>query len=359
MTAVRIPKVVQLAEELAASIRESGLTPGDPYMNAAAVARELRVSASTANRVLQILAERGIVERAQKRGTRISNPDPEQPVHAIARVHMITFQNTVRQSGLMTDPVIVGMQRKLPGAMIQFNFLPPMGRPDYLARLLDEARRSAAPVGIVLTKAPAHAQRMVAESGIAAVAHGYPQAGVRRLPWITNDYAAAGHLAGRFCADVGAARLALVLPDRPILEGDYRLMVGAQAVMARAGYRADAVTMRCFSPEGHAPYDWMRAHAREVAGKTVFVLHPRFLSNHGKKGAGEKALPPRTRSELIVIDEFDRCRVGLKRTVRRIHSRIRDVEVGERIGALLAARVGGARVGEEGDILPVELAEMT
>lgn len=137
MPIVRIPKVVQLAEQVASNIRASGLVRGDPYMNAAGVARELRVSASTANRVLQILAERGVVERAQKRGTIICNPDPEQAVHAIKRVHMITFQDSVKQSGLMTDPVIVGMQRKLPAAMIQFNFFPSIGNPEHLAHLLD------------------------------------------------------------------------------------------------------------------------------------------------------------------------------------------------------------------------------
>lgn len=357
MPTVRIPKVVQLAELLASKIRESGLKQGDPYMNAAAVARELHVSASTANRVLQILAERGIVERAQKRGTLISNPNPEQPVHAIKRVHMITFQDTVRQTGLMTDPVIVGMQRKLPGAMIQFNFLPSMGQPEHLAHLLDEARRSTEPVGIVLTKAPAHAQRMVAESGIAAVAHGYPQAGVTHLPWITTDYEEAGRLAGRYCADSGAARLALVLPNRPILEGDYRLMAGAQTELSSAGYKADAVTLRCHAIDGDDAYEWMRAYAKKGAGRTVFVLHPSFLTSL-TGSATDKLLPPRTRSELIVIDEYKRCRLRLKRVVQRLHTSVGESDVGERIAALLAAQAGGEKMNGEGEILPIELTEI-
>jgi len=357
MPAVRIPKVVQLAEQLATKIRESDLKQGDAYMNAAAVARKLHVSASTANRVLQILAERGIVERAQKRGTIISNPNPDQPVHAIKRVHMITFQDTVRQTGLMTDPVIVGMQRKLPGAMIQFNFLPPMGNPDHLAHLLDEARRSSDPVGIVLTKAPAHAQRMVADSGMAAIIHGYPQTGVSQLPSITTDYEEIGRLAGRFCRDAGGTHLAVVLPDRPLLEGDYRLIAGAQAELAAAGYKADALTMRCHVVGGVDAYDWMREYSKGVQGKTVFVLHPKII-NGRSGGALEKALPARTRSEILVIDEHDHLKLNLKRKLHRIHTPVSESDVGEQIAEQLAAQANGEEIDTKGEILPVELVEM-
>lgn len=354
MSTVRVPKVIQLAEQLAEKIRASGLKQGDPYMNAAAVASELRVSASTANRVLQILAERGIVERAQKRGTIISDPNPEQPVHAIKRVYMVSFQDTVRQSGLMTDPVIVGMQRKLPGAMVQFNFLPPMGNRDHLSRLLDEARRSAEPVGLVLTKAPAHAQRMVAESGIAAVIHGYPQVGVDQMPWITVDYEEIGRLAGRFCVRSLAERLVVVLPDRPILEGDYRLFSGAQSELAAADFRADAISLRCHVSDDMDAFDWMREYVASNNGKTLFVLHPEFLTGR-TPGKLSKALPPANRADIVVVDEHDHLRLGLKRALCRVHTPVSESKVGERIAELLAAQIASGDVDVSGEILPVEL----
>ncbi len=357
MSVVRIPRVIQLAEQLATKIRASGLKRGDPYMNAAAVASELHVSASTANRVLQILAERGIVERAQKRGTLIGNPDPEQPVHAIRRVHMITFQDSVKQTGLMTDPVIVGMQRKLPGAMIQFNFFPSNGNPDHLTHLLDEARRAVDPVGLVLTKASGHAQLMVAESKVAAVIHGYPQMGVKRLPWITMDYAEIGRLAARFCVDSHCERLALVLPDRPILEGDYRLISGAQTALAEAGYSADAFTMRCHAVDGWDAFDWMRACAKQRVGKTLFLLHPKFINGHSAE-ALEKALPMRNRSEIVVLDEHGHLRVKLSRSVQRVSTPIIENEIGERIAELLATQASGEKTGTAGEILPVEMREI-
>lgn len=357
MPVIRIPKVVQLAEQLAAKIRASGLKRGDPYLNAAGVAKELHISASTANRVLQILAERGIVERAQKRGTIICNPAPEQPVHAIKRVHMITFQDSVKQSGLMTDPVIVGMQRMLPGAMTQFNFFPSIGNPDHLAHLLDEARRAVDPVGIVLTKAPAHAQLMVAESKIAAVIHGYPQMGVKRLPWITMDYAEIGQLAGRLCIDSHCGRLAVVLPNRPLLEGDYRLLTGAQAELAGAGYKADAVTMRCYATDGLEAFDWMRAYVKQNTGKTLFVLHPKFINGH-PSSALEKALPAQSRSEILVIDEHSHLRVKMRRPVHRVSTPISENEVGEHIAELLAMQASGEKTNTAGEILPVEIKEI-
>lgn len=357
MPIVRIPKVVQLAEQVASNIRASGLVRGDPYMNAAGVARELRVSASTANRVLQILAERGVVERAQKRGTIICNPDPEQAVHAIKRVHMITFQDSVKQSGLMTDPVIVGMQRKLPAAMIQFNFFPSIGNPEHLAHLLDEARRAKDPVGIVLTKAPAHAQLMVAESGVAAVIHGYPQMGGQQLPSITIDYTEIGRLAGRLCVDSRCDYLALVLPNRPILEGDYRLMAGAQYELALAGYKADAVTLRCHTVDGLDAFEWMRTHVKQCNGKTLFVLHPKFINGHSAS-ALEKALPAQSRSEIFVIDEHDHLHLNFKRAMYRVSTPTSENEVGERIAEFLAAQASGDKIETKDEILPVEMRKM-
>ena len=46
------PRVVELAERLAADIRARGLQPGDPYLSAIDAARMLRVRLATANRAL-------------------------------------------------------------------------------------------------------------------------------------------------------------------------------------------------------------------------------------------------------------------------------------------------------------------
>ena len=356
MPRTKIPKVMQLAELLENDIQTRKLKAGDAYMNAASVAKKLRVSASTANRVLQILDERGVVERAQKRGTVISNPRPERPMHMIERVHMITFQETVKQTGLMTDPVIVGIQRKLPGCMIQFNFLPPMGALDHLERLLDEARRSPDPVGIVLTKAPFHAQKMVEKSGVPTVVHGYPQPSVTRLAWITVDYDEIGRLVGRYCIEKKGCRLILMVPERPLLPGDYRMIDAAKAELSAAGMATDAFAVCCLPPDDEAVLGWLREHVGSVKGKLVVACHPEFLVEH-PLAAIAKMGPARTRHEIIAIDEHGKARASEDGVLPRVHSTVSEMDVGERIAELLTAQVESAGQDPRFEILPATLVK--
>lgn len=352
MAKMRIPKVMQLAEQLESHITELGLQAGEQYMNAAEVAKHLRVSASMANRVLQILDERGIVERAQRKGTIISNPKIDRPVHGVKRVHMITFSDTVKQTGLMTDPVIVGIQRKLPGCSIQFNFLPPQSNHDHLAQLLAEARRSPEQVGIVLTRAPFRAQKMVEESGIPTVVHGYIQPAVSKLASITVDYDRIGELIGEHFVGGRGSQLVLVLPERALLPGDYRLIRGIKKEMKKASCSVDAIKICCLPEDPGVIREWLETYLNGSGGKVMMVCHPEMLAvkpwNILKKVTAD--------SEVVVVDEHGAAGSVLPKPLPRIYSPVPEVEVGVHIADLLNAQMEGKKKGLC-EVLPVEMGE--
>jgi len=354
MPKVRIPKIVRLAEQVAGDIRSRGLKAGDPYMNAAELARELRVSASTANRVLQILDERGVVERARKKGTLVSDPSPEGPLRTIKRVHMLTFQASARPVGVMTDPVIVGIQHKLPGSMIQFNFLSSVVNADHVKRLLDEARRSPDPVGIVLTRAPFAAQKMVEESGVPTVVHGYLQPSIGKLAWITIDYDEIGRLLGRFVREQKARRIVVVIPEQPLLPGDYRLLARLREELGKGAYGPGDLHIGCLPRDDDAVAAWLTEHVPLGKGRTTVACY-RDYHVPGVRKALRRAGVRRHECDIVVIDEHWSAARKNGAGLVRIVSPASEFEVGVAIAELLLDQMKGKGGAGMHRVFPVEL----
>jgi DNA-binding transcriptional regulator YhcF (GntR family) len=353
MPRTRIPKIMQMAEVLEQDIRKRGLKPGDRYMTAAEVASFLNVSATTANRVLQILAGRDVVERAQKRGTIVSNPFPERPLRTIEKIHMITFQENVKQTGLMTDPVVVGIQNVLQGCMIQFNFLSPLGREDDLGRLLQEVGRAGSAVGIVLTKSTYQAQRMVEQSGIPAVVHGYPQPSIGKMAWLTVDYEKIGSLAGGHFAKQKVSSAVQLLPERPMLPGDYRLQGAMKKVMSEKGYDAESFHVCCLPYDPEVLRAWFGEQFRGSDGKCGIITNHECLSSVPMDKL-RKLAPGRGLCDVVIIDEHKKAGSQLPKGSPRIHGSVSDFEVGRHIARLLLRQMDGEN-GQLSEILPVKL----
>ncbi|MFI4875065.1 MAG: GntR family transcriptional regulator, partial [Blastopirellula sp. JB062] len=67
------PTIVSLAGRIQEDIAQKQLGPGDPYLKLAETARMLGVSNGSANRALQLLEQRGVLSRRQRKGTFISS----------------------------------------------------------------------------------------------------------------------------------------------------------------------------------------------------------------------------------------------------------------------------------------------
>src|SRR3984957_16744093 len=123
-TVPQAPRIVDLADRILADIRRKRLRPGDPYLSTAEIARLLRVSGTAANRALQLLAQRQVLERRQRRGAFIARGPAGGKTVVVNRVHLLVHRDYLRAEGLLADGVVLGIQGELPQAEIQFNFLP-------------------------------------------------------------------------------------------------------------------------------------------------------------------------------------------------------------------------------------------
>src|SRR5271163_2507531 len=133
-TIPQTPRIVDLADRILDDIRRKKLRPGDPYLSTAEIARLLRVSGTAANRALQLLGQRQVLERRQRRGTFIAAPATSSHGASLRRVHLVVHRDYLRTEGLLADGVVFGVQGELPQAEIQFNFLPESNEIDYVQR---------------------------------------------------------------------------------------------------------------------------------------------------------------------------------------------------------------------------------
>src|SRR3954466_11480587 len=70
----KVPRILELADKIADDIRKKKLKPGDPYQGTTETAEMLGVSTTAANRAMQVLVKRRLIERRQRKGTFVAVP---------------------------------------------------------------------------------------------------------------------------------------------------------------------------------------------------------------------------------------------------------------------------------------------
>jgi len=286
--------LIELADILEADIRKKKLKKGSSYMNAAETATFLGVSGSTANRALQILVGRDVVVRARKRGTIVNNLNLDQSPRVIERVQMVQFMDEVISDSIMIDPVVVGIQNRLPRSHIQFNYLPRTGYYDHFMRLLDEAEKCRPVSGIVLTISDYTAQRLLEERMLPSIVHGYVRPAITKLSSITLDYEMAGEICGDFCVRNKIKNIAIVLPMRPLFTGDFKFQCAITEFLAKAGYSLGAVRIHSLSNDSKVMAAWLNDNYSECDGLAL-VCHTSLLNTKPleilhEDGASEKII---------------------------------------------------------------------
>src|SRR5438045_3666201 len=112
----KVPRIIELADKIAEDIRSKNLKPGDPYQGTTETAEMLGVSTTAANRAMQVLVKRRIIQRRQRKGTFVAIPSESAPLSPLRRVHLVVQENYLRTEGLLSDGIIVGMHDELPAA---------------------------------------------------------------------------------------------------------------------------------------------------------------------------------------------------------------------------------------------------
>jgi DNA-binding LacI/PurR family transcriptional regulator len=236
--------VSRLADQILQDIRDRGLGPGERYLNGQEIADQHSVTVITANRALQRLAERGVVERRQRAGTFIARQfHPLRGTVPLRCVHLLMPVAYFRASRTMVEAALYGLHSALPDCHLQFTFIPSTGELVFLRELIERAKVSEALTGMVLYVSSVELQQFMREAGIPAVVFGsvYPAAG--ELPWVDRDQRQIGQLLGDFVLQEQHERVAVLMRDRWGY-GDNLLFVGIQKSLAAAKTNQPPCQMR-------------------------------------------------------------------------------------------------------------------
>lgn len=263
-----LPRVVKLADRLAGEIGARGLEPGDRFLTAAEAAKTLRVSMTLANRALQLLAQRGVIERRQRTGAVVAAPRSEFAAAGLARVAVFVPEADVVSEGLLEDGVIVGLQRALPGCSIGFHATGRNRDGDALEEMLRELGQQREPVGVVLVRSSLAAQRLAVQSGLPTVVFGTRRPSVRELDAIDRDHREAGRLLALRCLEGG--RELLVLLNERTLPGDQLFLDGVEEAVLDRSPRP-RVAIRFTPPDAAAVAAIVEAHLARLGDRRAIA----------------------------------------------------------------------------------------
>jgi len=265
----KVGKIVDLAERIEADIRLKNLQPGDRYLSTIDTARMLRVDTTVANRALQLLVKRHILQRRQKVGTFVSdgllNADEEGDGSGatIRSVHFLMSDPEIRTEGLLDSGAILGLQSALPNVRLQFDSVPRLKEAEHLQQIVADALRVRHTEGFVLLDSTLAMQRTIAASGIPAVVFGRLYPSVRGLPFVDRDQRQVGRLLAAHLLQRGHRRIVL-LTRQHLLPGDHVTLDAVLEEMASAGLSAADLTLRCLPHDEEV----VQAEVRQVLQET-------------------------------------------------------------------------------------------
>jgi DNA-binding LacI/PurR family transcriptional regulator len=345
------PRIVQLAERIAADIGRRRLKPGDSYLTTAETARLLGISTTAANRAMQLLVQRQVLERRQRKGTTVALA-PAAIKTSLRRVHLLVQPQYLKREGLLGDGRLIGIQSVLPGADIQFSFMEGLNEAAQVDRLIRSALAAREPEGFVAVRASLDVQQALGASGLPVVLAGTPYPSVRGLVSLDRDHEQIGRLLADWLMERGA-RWVLVLMRERMLQGDHVTFDAVRDTVAAAGLPAQALSLRTLPSDA------------AVAAEEVRLL---LEARHGPGGILCRGTPLAAAAETALQARGDRarplpaiavCDVFAPEGPPTLYPHARPLldaqEWGARIGTLLLRQARGEVPQPSHEFVPVEL----
>ena len=349
------PRVVELADRIEADIRSKGLRAGEPYLSTEETARMLTASTNVVNRALRLLVHRGLIERKQRKGTFVKDPKTNIGESPLRKIHLLVHRDYLKSEGLLADGQMVGMQAELGTAELQFNFMPGTDDEGYVRKLIAEATRSQDMEGFVLIRSSLAVQRLVAQSGLAAVVNGTLFPSVPAMPWIDCDNHMGGCLLAERILQAGHRSVLVLVRDR-VLAGDYPFQDGITEALSQAGLGVGALVTR------HLPADrdMIREEIRRVLQKNDSL--PGIVARSEPLAAGAAAAVESLglkvgKDVMITLSEWYRRSGDPPPPYPFIRYAIDSEEMGRHTGRLLLQRALGRGAPTDHELIPVTLEE--
>ncbi len=344
------PSIVQLADRIENDIRERGLQPGDSYLNTAETARMLKVGTAAANRALQLLEQRQVLVRSQRRGTFLTAPVEALP--ATQRINVVVDEASLKTEGVLADGLLVGMQSVIPQAQLRFRFTPATDDTQFIDRLIHAALQSPLKESFVLVRSSLTAQRLVANSGLPAVIHGTAYPSIQGIPCVERDTASVARILVEHLFQSGCREILLLLRQH-VMPGDHLLLDQVQASLADRGM-SGMLMIRCLPPDNEVVRHEVTAAIKRSRRRLGVICRSEPLAAGVQAAIDSLQLSRRSQKPVIALTDFYRSAQTL---VRWAYIRLIPTpeDIGQQIGELLLDQFAGRPVVKRRVILPVTL----
>jgi DNA-binding LacI/PurR family transcriptional regulator len=344
------PSIVQLADRIEHDIRDRGLQPGDSYFNTAETAKMLKVGTASANRALQLLEQRQMLVRSQRRGTFVTAPAGVKP--ATRRINVLVDQASLKMEGVLADGLLVGIQSAMPQAQLRFRFTPATDDTAFMEQLLHAALQSPQREGFVLVRSSLTAQRLVANSGLPAVIHGTAYPSIQGICCVERDTAHAARILVDHLNEAGCRQFLLLLRQH-VMPGDHILLDQVQHSLSDLGM-CGKLMVRCLPPDVGVVRHEVAAAIQHSRGKLGVICRSEPLAEGAQ--AATDAMASRHRNHKPVIVMTDYYRSG-PTPARWAYSQLiqSPEEIGRQIGHLLLDQYAERPLHRSRVILPMKL----
>jgi len=268
-----ISPINQLVKRLEQDIKRRRLSPGDRYISAAGAGKLLGVSTSTAHRALQLLAERDVVTRYQKRGTFIGPKVIASPQSDLRVVHVL-LNARMDSRRLQSDAFYQGILRELPEASVQFTSLPAVDPVGFLRTTVCCEQRREELIGVIAYSCPRGVYRFLSDADVPAVIYGSPYSGNSALPSFDVNNFESGRLLTEHLLAEGHRRIVVIssAQGRP---GENDFLDGITEAITKARMPANTLVVRMVPDEYEVFSDATRQMLESEDGRIAFVTRGR------------------------------------------------------------------------------------
>jgi DNA-binding LacI/PurR family transcriptional regulator len=353
---MKLGRIVDLANQLEQAIRAEQLQPGDAYPPTEEIARRLGVSTSAANGALRVLVKRGILDRRQRRGAVVAQTLGSAMPSALRRVRLLVHQGYLQREGLLADGLLIGIQGELPGAEMQFNFIPPTDGAEYANRFVSEVLRSRDAEGFVLVRAPLAIQRLIHAAGLPAVVFGTLQPSIQGMASIDRDQRQIGELSGRYLLERGCRRVAALFRAE-MGPGDFPAMDRLQQVCQSGGLSLGDFTLRTLPAdrEGIKQCATALLQARGRRRRIGFFCRSQPLAEGVVAAAESLGLTLGRDLEIVISDIYLKAGEHPPE-LPYLRSLLTSEQIGHQVGRMLLQQARGEPLGREPATIAVALS---
>jgi Periplasmic binding protein-like domain len=352
----------RLGEKLLEDIRMRGLRNGDRYLTTEQVSRMLGIRKSTANRVMRQLAKQQYLVRRQRSGTCVGpqvqavsdRPNGGADSRRVLVQILLQSERGWSWGAIPSDDLISGVHDAIPGASVQFAFLPERDPVGYLDQVLAGALSAGWSLGVVAVSCSRDVYKFLTNRGVPAVVMGTVYPDTNRIPSVDADYAQVGRLSMEYLLAAGHRRVGL-LTWQTWHPGDNLMLESINRTLTAAGMPPDSLLVRAVANDEISYELEVRQLLESENPPTALICRNQQLAGVASRAAQSLGLA--VPGDITIIHEVitpSQCGPSpFPRVARTSTAR----QTAEQVAGMLLCQVDATEIAERHAVLPVEIRE--